>query len=686
MLLREFPARDRGGFVMVGAADPFAAADEERSAVMQAASELLPGQRAPTGEDETRRFLTRIIDVLRVFAACTLELQHVRALQAEELGVTWADPNDPLAALETPDEVLRYLLDWRDTGEKRSEELVRVFAGLVDHQRAYIHSALEAARSALNSLSPAEIERGAVTGWPGRAAALWRHYTTVYAALHSETHDHLDPLHSARPSSAPTPRPWLAPASPTTRPHDHDPRPLLAISFVSSRSSPPAAASAPCPYAPRPSSAASAPSRPTPACCRQRSGSACWSAVSTARPCSRPRIRYECSNRPVALEWPDEQSAAIDSRSAAKPLPPRPLTDADMTFGEGPDGQVLVWARITHFDDGTALGPVALARWVERGVEIRGIGTLWAPQRRARLRIEPLGEDAQLLVADGERCTSDDLKSCTHEIYLLPLVEQRFMQASLFVDDAAIGPARVVITERRATTLSDGWVRRSDVQRRLRLNGNTTVISEVIRIRLCDPTEPARAVPGGIPGRGEPPAGLARRPLHHQPQRLGGHALSLERHILSVGRPSTFLTTMSTPSSRAAGLAGRSEHVLEDLQVDRLGATDPPRRHQHLVDLVHRSLAGHPQAVAPQAVATIRQRILVLLDPRDRHQRPAIVLGLHKSVCARRNRARAREADPEHPHAPERVLRQHLARCARRSVRRCGRRAPRTLILRPDTS
>ncbi len=197
MLLREFPARDRGGFVMVGAADPFAAADEERGAVMQAASELLPGQRAPTGEDETRRFLTRIIDVLRVFAACTLELQHVRALQTEELGVTWADPNDPLAALATGDEVLRYLLDWRDSGERRSEELVRVFAGLVDHQRAYIHSALEAARSAINSLSPAEIERGAVTGWPGRAAALWRHYETVYAALHSETHDHLTPAFRA---------------------------------------------------------------------------------------------------------------------------------------------------------------------------------------------------------------------------------------------------------------------------------------------------------------------------------------------------------------------------------------------------------------------------------------------------------------------------------------------------------
>ncbi|HEY0133758.1 MAG TPA: hypothetical protein VGB85_06745 [Nannocystis sp.] len=200
-----------------------------------------------------------------------------------------------------------------------------------------------------------------------------------------------------------------------------------------------------------------------------------------------PEDPHECSGLRIGLEWPDERSAVVDPRSDARPLPARPLTDADMTFGEGPDGQVLIWARITYFDDGTALGPVALARWVERGVEIRGIGTLWAPQRRARLRIEPLGEDAQLLVADGERCTGEDLRSCIHEIYLLPLVNQRFTQAELVVDDTPAGPARVVSVERRDTPLPDGWVRRSDVQRRLRLSGDSTVISELIRIRVCDP-------------------------------------------------------------------------------------------------------------------------------------------------------------------------------------------------------
>ncbi len=201
-----------------------------------------------------------------------------------------------------------------------------------------------------------------------------------------------------------------------------------------------------------------------------------------------PEQPRECSGQRITVEWPDEQSAAADPRSGAKALPRRPLTDADLTFGEGPDGQLLVWARIEHFDDGTAMGPVALARWVERGVEIRGIGTLWAPQRRARLRIEPLGENAQLLVADGERCTSEDLRSCSHEIYLLPLVEQRFVQASLVEEDGGTGPARVATLERRDTPQPDGWVQRSEVQRRLRLNGDQTVISEAIRIRLCDPT------------------------------------------------------------------------------------------------------------------------------------------------------------------------------------------------------
>lgn len=189
-----------------------------------------------------------------------------------------------------------------------------------------------------------------------------------------------------------------------------------------------------------------------------------------------PDAPRECSGRPLAA---DVQGAA--------PLPRRPLVESDLTFGEGPEGQLLVWARVEHYADGTALGPIALAKWVERGLEIRGIGTLWAPARRTRLRIEPLGDAAQVLVADGERCSGPDHSTCARELVLLPLVEQRFVQAGLSIDGAPAGPARVLAAERRETLQPDGWVRRAEVQRRLRVVGAAAEIQESIQVRDCDP-------------------------------------------------------------------------------------------------------------------------------------------------------------------------------------------------------
>ena len=196
MLLRSFPPADRGGFALALEGELLGGAPE-LAAVVQAAGELLPGMRTPTNEDETRRFLARVVDVLRVFAAATLEVQHVRRRQAAELGVRWEEPPDPLIALETGDEVLRYLLDWRDAGASRSEELVRSLAAIVDHLQGYVRASLAATRRVLASLSPMEIERGAVDRWPSRASALWSHYQRSFAALVGEEHDHLSPAFRA---------------------------------------------------------------------------------------------------------------------------------------------------------------------------------------------------------------------------------------------------------------------------------------------------------------------------------------------------------------------------------------------------------------------------------------------------------------------------------------------------------
>lgn len=195
LVFREFPAADRpsiareddGPLVGVG----------ELGVVGQVASELLPGLRPPADETDVRRFLARAVDTLRVFAACTIELQRMRDRQCSDLGITWEQHPDPLSACETREDLLRYLLDWRDPGEARSEELVRAFAGLVDHIQSYLQAALQGARQAVFSLAPSEMERSVATSWPTRTAALWRHYEASFSALYGDTYDNLTPAFRA---------------------------------------------------------------------------------------------------------------------------------------------------------------------------------------------------------------------------------------------------------------------------------------------------------------------------------------------------------------------------------------------------------------------------------------------------------------------------------------------------------
>jgi len=191
---REFPPGDRPAVARDD--DPLVGMGE-LGAVARMASELLPGLQTPTGEPEIRRFLARAVDVLRVFAACTLALHRVRGQQSTELGVTWDALPDPLAILETREDLLRYLLDWRDAGEARSEELVRSFAGLVDHLQCYVQAAMSGAREVVFTLSPSEMERNVNATWPTRTAALWRHYEACFASLCGDTYDHLTPAFRA---------------------------------------------------------------------------------------------------------------------------------------------------------------------------------------------------------------------------------------------------------------------------------------------------------------------------------------------------------------------------------------------------------------------------------------------------------------------------------------------------------
>jgi hypothetical protein len=146
-LLAEFPAADR----------PATSPPAPLSASL---ADLVPGLPPPAGDDDARALLARLRDILRVLVACTLEQQRLRAEQAAALGVPWRAEGGPLAALDTVDDALRHLLDWRDDGPRRDDELVRLFAAVCDHQRALARAYADAlARAGVPVRSPEDMSR-----------------------------------------------------------------------------------------------------------------------------------------------------------------------------------------------------------------------------------------------------------------------------------------------------------------------------------------------------------------------------------------------------------------------------------------------------------------------------------------------------------------------------------------------
>lgn len=170
---------------------PPAAAAPDASPPLAAISAWLPA--LPGDERDGLRLAARAADVLHLFAVCTLELHHLRAEQLAELGVS-RGPSLP-SGLDAPEDLLRLLL--APGGPERDELLVALFAALCDHLRALPRAACLAAREALSSLAPPEIERSVALPWPTRTAALWRHYEACHAALLGDARDHLTPVFRA---------------------------------------------------------------------------------------------------------------------------------------------------------------------------------------------------------------------------------------------------------------------------------------------------------------------------------------------------------------------------------------------------------------------------------------------------------------------------------------------------------
>ncbi|NVB36784.1 hypothetical protein G6O69_02995 [Pseudenhygromyxa sp. WMMC2535] len=176
-------------------------------------------------------------------------------------------------------------------------------------------------------------------------------------------------------------------------------------------------------------------------------------------------------------------------------LPVRPLTAEDIVINEGPDGSSLVWVQAAHFEDGQAIGPVAMVEWTQGGIAVRALGNLRTYTEKARMRIETAGGQ-RLLVAESDNCTFDE-KMCQRIMKLLPIINDRFTTVPLKrVEDEyhpggdCLGEATFAMFDQHTSDLPDGWIREFEIVRSVSFDGEYPLVAEQVVVRDKDPNQP----------------------------------------------------------------------------------------------------------------------------------------------------------------------------------------------------
>lgn len=191
MVTREFPGLDsESDFVALAgqlgvkvAGGGGGGSGDGLAAVQQLSRQVCPDDPPPRSTEEAGRFLACVEDVVRASAKAFVELQKGQEQFGREMGVRTIKEFTPLHAAGTPENVLKYLLDWQKGGPHRTKELVGVYADLMIHQVALINGVMEGVRSMLAQLDPAEIERGVSSAWGRSGSSAWRAFVQRYQEL-----------------------------------------------------------------------------------------------------------------------------------------------------------------------------------------------------------------------------------------------------------------------------------------------------------------------------------------------------------------------------------------------------------------------------------------------------------------------------------------------------------------------
>jgi hypothetical protein len=201
------------------------------------------------------------------------------------------------------------------------------------------------------------------------------------------------------------------------------------------------------------------------------------------------RPARDCTNKPLVIE--DAEALACVEHDAAA-LPSRPLDgEKDLEITALDEGTALVWVRTDYFENGDALGPIAIAEYRKNGLAVRALGALRANPNRVRMRLEPMGEGT-VLVVESMVCPADDPNKCARVMRLVPREGDRFVERPLYdaKTNACLGPATFPLSMVEEIKRDDGTIRRFELARKFSFVEGVVTVDEQVTIRDIDPAEP----------------------------------------------------------------------------------------------------------------------------------------------------------------------------------------------------
>lgn len=225
-------------------------------------------------------------------------------------------------------------------------------------------------------------------------------------------------------------------------------------------------------------------------------------AAANARDCTGQPVEWrefrgncaEYCDEPTNQQRPESQRCTTPVTDV---VPQRTIDDDAVIVSRIGGNLRLVWVITDRFSNGEAVGPVALTEFTgDQRVVVRAIGTVRNYPKRARMRLDTVGE-RRVLVHEGEICENDDDRSTCRRAARLMLLRStgdggaRFLPEVLrSIRGRCYGPARFEFQRDSNATLDSGWRRTFQLATAIQVRQDGIQVHETVTVQDRDPSRP----------------------------------------------------------------------------------------------------------------------------------------------------------------------------------------------------